>query len=126
MPTPSATLVNLTATGDAVTGPGMPTNLVNGLPQACMGDLVAGPVCTGAITATTAVNVLVSWPPGMWDLSSLTKGGTHTPCIGRRGLSPWTSGRPPEACLGAPAGSMRSFRGPVWSSTPTPSSQSPP
>ena len=37
MPTPSATLVNLTATGDAVTGPGMPTNLVNGLPQACMG-----------------------------------------------------------------------------------------
>ena len=41
MPTPTATLVNATATGDVVTGPGMPTNLVNGLPVACMGDLVA-------------------------------------------------------------------------------------
>ena len=34
MPTPSATLVNLTATGDAVTGPGMPTNLVNEIGRA--------------------------------------------------------------------------------------------
>lgn len=63
MPTPSATLVNLTATGDVVTGPGMPTNLVNGLPQACMGDMVTGAVCTGAITATTAVNVLTKGRP---------------------------------------------------------------
>lgn len=57
-PTPSATLVNLTATGDVVTGPGMPTNLVNGLPQACMGDLV-----TGAVTVTTAVNMLTKGRP---------------------------------------------------------------
>ena len=54
MPTPSATLVNLTATGDLVTGPGMPTNLVNGLPQACM---------TGAVTVTTAVNMLTKERP---------------------------------------------------------------
>lgn len=58
MPPPSATLVNLTSTGDVVTGPGMPTNLVNGLPQARMGDLVTGAVCTGAVTVTTAVNML--------------------------------------------------------------------
>ncbi len=63
MPTPSATLVNLTATGDVVTGPGMPTNLVNGLPQACMGDLVTGAVCTGAVTVTTAVNMLTKGRP---------------------------------------------------------------
>lgn len=58
MPTPSATLVNLTATGDVVTGPGTPTNLVNDLPQACMGDLV-----TGAVTVTTAVNMLTKGRP---------------------------------------------------------------
>lgn len=58
MPTPSATLVNLTATGDVVTGPGMPTKLVNGLPQACMGDLVAG-----AVTVATAVNMLTKGRP---------------------------------------------------------------
>lgn len=63
MPTPSATLVNLTATGDVVTGPGMPTNLVNGLPQACMGDLVTGAVCTGSVTVTTAVNMLTKGSP---------------------------------------------------------------
>lgn len=73
MPTSSATLVNLTATGDAVTGPGMPTNLVNGLPQACMGDLVAGPVCTGAITATTAVNILTKGRPSA-NLGSVVTG----------------------------------------------------
>lgn len=55
MPTPAATILNTTATGDAVTGPGCPLNLVNGLPVACMGDTVAGPVCTGAITVSTAV-----------------------------------------------------------------------
>lgn len=36
----------------------MPTNLVNGLPQACMGDLV-----TGAVTVTTAVNMLTKERP---------------------------------------------------------------
>lgn len=63
MPTPTATLVNATATGDVVTGPGMLTNLVNGLPVACMGDLVAGPACVGAITVTTAINNLTKGRP---------------------------------------------------------------
>ena len=63
MPTPAATLLNTTATGDIVTGPGMPLNLVNGLPVACMGDLVAGPVCVGAITLSTAVKHIVKGRP---------------------------------------------------------------
>ena len=61
--TPAATLANLTATGDVVTGPGMPTNLVNGLRAACMGDLVTGPVVVGAITVSTALNHLVKGRP---------------------------------------------------------------
>ena len=35
--------------------------------------------------------VLVSWLRGMWDLSSPTRGQTHTPCIGRRTLNHWTA-----------------------------------
>ena len=33
------------------------------------------------------VYVLVFWPWGMWDLSSLTRERTHTPCIGRQSLN---------------------------------------
>ena len=29
-------------------------------------------------------DVLVFRPGGIWDLSYLTRGGTHTPCIGRQ------------------------------------------
>ena len=35
--------------------------------------------------------VLVFWPGGMWDLRSLTRDGTHTPCIGRQSLNHWTA-----------------------------------
>lgn len=63
MPTPAATLLNASATGDVVTGPGSPLNLVNGIPMACLGDLVAGPVCVGAISVTTAVTHLVKGRP---------------------------------------------------------------
>ena len=31
------------------------------------------------------------WPRGMWDLSSLTRDGTHTPCLGRQSLNHWTA-----------------------------------
>ena len=49
---PHATIATaLTATGDMVVGPGAPTNLTKGLPCACMGDAVAGPVVvSGLIT----------------------------------------------------------------------------
>jgi uncharacterized Zn-binding protein involved in type VI secretion len=74
MPTPIATIVNLTATGDVITGPGAPTILYKGLPAACMGDLVAGPLCVaGAITMTTAITNLHLGRP-VANLGSLVAG----------------------------------------------------
>ena len=35
--------------------------------------------------------VLVFWPRGMRDLSSLNRDRTHTPCIGRQSFSHWTT-----------------------------------
>ena len=74
--TPTLSLANLTATGDVVIGPGGITNLAKGLPLACMGDLVAGPVCvTGVITVpipTTFNNIVLGRPQA--DLSSIVAG----------------------------------------------------
>lgn len=58
MPTPTATLTSVTATGSVVSGPGAVTNLIKALPAACLGDVVNGPACNGPITVTTAVNKL--------------------------------------------------------------------
>jgi uncharacterized Zn-binding protein involved in type VI secretion len=64
MPTPVATIANLTATGDVIIGPGGLTTMVKGLPVACMGDVVAGPLCVaGVITMTTALNKLAKGRP---------------------------------------------------------------
>ncbi|MDR2795951.1 MAG: hypothetical protein LBB47_04480 [Spirochaetaceae bacterium] len=64
MPTPIATIANLTATGDVIIGPGALTTMVKGLPVACMGDAVAGPLCiAGVITLTTALNILSKGRP---------------------------------------------------------------
>jgi len=64
MPTPVATIANLTATGDVIIGPGGFTTMVKGLPVACMGDAVAGPMCVaGVVTMTTAVNKLAKGRP---------------------------------------------------------------
>ena len=64
MPTPVATIVNLTATGDVIIGPGGLTTMVKGLPCACMGDAVAGALCVaGVITMTTALNKLAKGRP---------------------------------------------------------------
>ena len=61
---PVATILNLTATGDVILGPGAITTLVHGLPVACMGDAVAGPMCVaGVITLSPALNVLAKGRP---------------------------------------------------------------
>jgi uncharacterized Zn-binding protein involved in type VI secretion len=74
MPTPIATIVNLTATGDVIIGPGGITTLAKGLPVACMGDAVAGPFCvTGVITMTTALNKIVKGRP-LANIGSLVSG----------------------------------------------------
>jgi uncharacterized Zn-binding protein involved in type VI secretion len=64
MPTPVATIANLTATADVIIGPGAFTTMVKGLPVACMGDAVSGPFCiVGVITMTTAINKLAKGRP---------------------------------------------------------------
>jgi uncharacterized Zn-binding protein involved in type VI secretion len=49
MPFPAARLGDLTATGDAITGPGVPTVLIENIPASVMGDMVSGGACVGSI-----------------------------------------------------------------------------
>lgn len=60
---PTATLTNASATGDVITAVGMPNRLCGGLPIACVGDLVTGPVCTGSMSISTAVTRLMGGRP---------------------------------------------------------------
>lgn len=59
---PAARVGDMTATGDAITGPGAPTVLVGGLPAARMGDLVAGAACTGSIMRGSATVLIAGQP----------------------------------------------------------------
>jgi hypothetical protein len=64
MALPIASIVNLTATGDVIIGPGGFTHLQLGLPSACMGDAVAGPVVvSGVITMATPIHELLLGRP---------------------------------------------------------------
>ena len=49
MPFPAARLGDLTATGDAITGPGVATVLIENIPASVAGDLVNGAACIGSI-----------------------------------------------------------------------------
>ncbi len=49
MPFPAARVGDTTATGDAITGPGVATVLICNMPASVMGDLVSGTVCVGSI-----------------------------------------------------------------------------
>ena len=62
MPFPAARLGDMTATGDAITGPGAATVLIENLPAACMGDLVAGAACTGSITVGSPTVLIMGRP----------------------------------------------------------------
>ncbi len=50
MPFPAARLGDITASGDAITGPGVPTVLIGGVPASVVGDMVSGAACVGSIT----------------------------------------------------------------------------
>jgi uncharacterized Zn-binding protein involved in type VI secretion len=50
MPFPAARVGDMTASGDAITGPGVPTVLIESLPASVMGDMVNGAACQGSIT----------------------------------------------------------------------------
>jgi uncharacterized Zn-binding protein involved in type VI secretion len=77
MPFPAARLGDTTATGDAITGPGVPNVLIGGQPAAVMGDLVAGAVCTGSI-AMGSLNVLIGGRPAARVTSMVTGVNTIT------------------------------------------------
>jgi uncharacterized Zn-binding protein involved in type VI secretion len=47
---PAARVGDVTASGDAITGPGVPTVFIMGMPASVMGDMVSGAACVGAIT----------------------------------------------------------------------------
>lgn len=68
---PAARVGDITATGDAITGPGAPTVLIGGLPAACVGDTVSGGVCVGAITLGS-VTVLIGGRPAARITSQVT------------------------------------------------------
>ncbi len=46
---PAARQGDMTATGDAITGPCVPTVLIEGQPASVVGDLVSGAACSGSI-----------------------------------------------------------------------------
>ncbi|NJN93506.1 MAG: PaaR repeat-containing protein [Anaerolineales bacterium] len=46
---PAARVGDMTATGDAITGPGVPVVLIGGMPASVVGDMVAGAACNGSI-----------------------------------------------------------------------------
>ena len=48
------------------------------------------------VTTLLLFYVLFFWPRGTWDLKSLTRGPTHTHCIGRRSLNHWTTSEVPK------------------------------
>ena len=71
MPFPAARLGDLTATGDAITGPGVPNVLIENIPAAVVGDLVSGAACVGAITQGSPT-VLISGRPAARVTSMVT------------------------------------------------------
>ncbi len=62
MPFPASRVTDITATGDVITGPGVPTVLIGGLPASVLGDMVSGSVCVGAVILGS-VTVLIAGRP---------------------------------------------------------------
>lgn len=59
---PAARLTDTTATGDIITGPGVPTVLIGGLPAATVSDATVGAACTGMITMGSSTVVIGGRP----------------------------------------------------------------
>lgn len=68
---PAARLTDMTATGDPIVGPGVPTVLIENLPAACMGDQVSGAACMGVISMGSAT-VLIGGKPAARVTSMVT------------------------------------------------------
>jgi uncharacterized Zn-binding protein involved in type VI secretion len=74
---PAARLADFTVTGDFITAPGAPTVMICKMPASCVGDAVAGPVCTGAI-AMGSMTVLISGRPAARLTSQVAGANTIT------------------------------------------------
>ncbi|HMQ52054.1 MAG TPA: PAAR domain-containing protein [Anaerolineae bacterium] len=59
---PAARVGDMTATGDAITGPGVPNVLIGGMPASVVGDMVSGAACMGSIVMGSAT-VLIGGRP---------------------------------------------------------------
>ena len=62
MPGPAARVGDTTATGDTITGPGVPPVLIGGMPASVLGDMVSGAACGGAITLGSFTVMIMSRP----------------------------------------------------------------
>lgn len=71
MPFPAARVGDMTATGDAITGPGVATVLIEGQPASVAGDLVSGAACQGAV-AMGSPTVLIGGRPAARVTSTVT------------------------------------------------------
>lgn len=64
MPGPGARINDITATGDTIIGPGVPTVLIGGVPASVVGDVVEGEACVGAVApANASPTVLIAGRP---------------------------------------------------------------
>lgn len=59
---PAARVGDMTVTGDPITGPGVPTVMIGGMPAAVVGDLVSGATVIGSITMGS-MTVLIGGRP---------------------------------------------------------------
>ncbi len=74
---PAARVGDLTVTGDAISGPGVPTVLIANMPASVVGDMIAGAVFTGAITMGS-MTVLIGGRPAARTTSQCTGVNTIT------------------------------------------------
>lgn len=61
---PAARVGDMTATGDSITGPGVPNVMIMGMPACVLGDMVSGGVCVGSIVMGS-VTVLIGGRPAV-------------------------------------------------------------
>lgn len=74
---PAARVGDMTATGDAITGPGVPTVMIAGQPASVVGDSISGSVFAGAITMGS-MTVLIGGRPAARMTSQCTGSNVQT------------------------------------------------
>ena len=73
----AARVGDMTVTGDTITGPGVPSVLIMGLPAAVVGDMVSGNACMGSITLGSP-SVLIGGRPAARTTSVVSGANPYT------------------------------------------------